>query len=150
MANGWIAVTVSQGTPPSLQLSAGIFDLGWQVDTTADVPSYIVGAAGDGFRVPADFGIFPALLIEGSNNWETTSEAWATYISYEVPVPVSIDVRVIDDTVTLVRTSNPGTYYQVQWSGNLSPPAWIDAGLPVQATGPSTQWSESGFRGVGT
>ena len=40
--NAWISVPVSQGTPTRLQRT-GTNDLCWQVDTTADVPSYLVG-----------------------------------------------------------------------------------------------------------
>ncbi len=146
---GWIDVPVNQGTPPSLQLAAGTYDLAWQVDTTADVPSYLAGGAGDGFRVSADFGVFPPVLTEGANNWETTSEAWASYISYNVAAPRFIDIRVAGDTVTLVWTSIPGTSYQVQWRSDLVQGAWDDGPL-VSATGATTEWSEPGVIGTST
>ena len=148
VSNGWMVVPVSQGTPSSLQLSVGTYDLCWQVDTTTDVPSYVAGSAGDGFRVPAGFGAFPALLTEGSGAWATTSEGWASYVSYDVPTPVFTRIRVAGNTVTLEWLSNPGTFYQVQRCDVLPPPAWTDAGAPVQATTATTEWSETGVIGT--
>lgn len=148
--DGWIDVPIAAGSPSTLKLSAGVYDLAWQVDTTADVPSYVGGAMGDGFRVPAAFGPFPAQLAEGANGWTTTSETWASHISYDVERPRFIEIRRTNDIVTLKWTSNPGTTYQVQRADTLPPSAWLDAGLPVQATNTVTIWSESGTNGVHT
>lgn len=144
VANGWISVPVSQGTPTTLQLTPGTNDLCWQVDTTGDVPGYLAGDAGDGFRQPADFGPFPAVLTEGANNFEPTGETWASFIAYDVPLPVFTDIRRSNDTVTLTWLSNPGTLYQVQTCTNLPPPAWTNVAL-VQATGTTTTWNQSGL-----
>lgn len=147
VAQGWIDVPVSQGTPASLQLTAGTYDLAWQVDTTTDVPSYVAGAASDGFRVPADFGVFPAVLSEGAGNWETTSEAWASYISYDVAALRFIDIRVTGDTVTLVWTSVAGISYRIQWRSDLVQGTWTDGPL-ISATGATTEWSGTGVSGT--
>ena len=66
----WITV------PVDLSLNPGDYDLAWQVDSTADVPGYIGGTTGDGFRVPAVFGSFPATLSAGAAGLETTGETW--------------------------------------------------------------------------
>jgi len=148
VTNGWISVPVTQGTPASLQLTAGTNDLCWQVDTTSDVPSYVGGAAGDGFRQPADFGAFPGVLTEGTNSFETTSETWASYISYDIPLPVITSIVRSNDTVTLIWISNPGTSYLVQHCTNLPPPVWTDNYPLIQATGATTQWSTNGVSGA--
>ena len=114
------------------------------------MPSYVAGVAGDGFRVPADFGAFPAVLTEGASNWETTSETWASYISYDVAAPRFMEIRVNGDTVTLVWTSVPGTSYQVQWRGDLVQGSWNDVLPLVPATGATTEWSGTGVVGTST
>lgn len=145
----WLVAPIRQGAPASLRLSAGTHDLCWQVDTTADVPSHVAGGGGDGFFVPADFGAFPIRLTEASNNWITTSERWASYVSYDVPPPEFTRIRVTGDVVTLEWLSNPGSSYQVQRCSVLLPlPVWTDVGAPTQAMGTTTLWSEPGAVGT--
>lgn len=88
-------------------------------------------------------------LYEGSNNWITTSERWASYVSYDVPPPEFTQIRVTGDMVTLEWLSNPGTSYQVQRCSVLLPlPVWTDVGAPTQAMGTTTLWSEPGAVGT--
>jgi len=77
-----LIVPIGEGTPASLQLTAGTYWAAWQVDTTDDVPSYTPGAAGDGFTFAQPFGPAPATLAEG--NIAITSERWTQYVTYNI------------------------------------------------------------------
>jgi len=77
-----LIVPIGEGTPASLQLTAGTYWAAWQVDTTADVPSYTPGAAGEGFTFSQPFGPAPATLAEG--NIAITSERWTEYVTYNI------------------------------------------------------------------
>ena len=69
-------------------LAAGTYWLAWQVDTSANVPSYVAGGVeGDGFLIPMSFGPFPQVLVPGFGSptaWTTTDECWSVSINYEV------------------------------------------------------------------
>lgn len=73
-----IIVPISSGTPAALSLDAGTYWLAWQIDSSANVPSYTPGNVGDGFTLDQSFGSFAATL-----GTETiTSERWTQYVSY--------------------------------------------------------------------
>ena len=74
-ASDWLTIPV--GTA-SLTLAPGTYWLAWQVDTTADVPGYSAGSAGDGFTLDQTYGTFPSSL----SGETSTSERWCTCFSY--------------------------------------------------------------------
>ena len=86
-ADFFLQAPIETGTPDSLVLAAGAYWLAWQVDTSANVPSYVAGGdEGDGFYVPMSFGPFPELLVPGFGSptaWTTTDERWSVSINYE-------------------------------------------------------------------
>ena len=71
-AVGWLSA------PAPLKLAAGTHWLAWQLDNGADVPGYVAGAAGDGFRIESAFGAFPASIAGATS----TAETWAMHITY--------------------------------------------------------------------
>ena len=78
-APGWQHVNITSGT---LVLNPGTYWLTWQTDSTADVPSYQMGSAGDGFFVEMPFGVFPASLAAV----QSSSETWSMYATYCSPL----------------------------------------------------------------
>ena len=82
-ANAWLAVPVANGAPSSLTLAPGTYWLAWQVDTTADVPSYAAGSSGDGFNLAQTYGSFPATL----GGEQSSSEQWSIYFTYSLVPP---------------------------------------------------------------
>jgi hypothetical protein len=82
-AEGWIAAPIAEGAPAALALAPGTYWLAWQVDTTYDVPSYALGASGDGFFLSQTFGAFPDLVAGG----QSTTEIWSIYLDYARPTP---------------------------------------------------------------
>ena len=82
-AGTWLTVPVTNGAPSSLTLATGTYWLAWQVDTTADVPSYAAGSSGDGFTLAQTYGNFPATL--GAE--QSSSEQWSLYFTYSVVPP---------------------------------------------------------------
>ena len=82
VADGFITVPISSGTPSSLSLPTGDYLLAWQVDTDAGVPSYTPGIAGEGTSIERPFGPFPPDL--DYNNPVSASEKWTMYLNYTV------------------------------------------------------------------
>ncbi len=78
-ANDWVTAEIGGGFPSSLNLNAGTYWLGWQVDTSADVPSYTQGSPGDGFYISQPFGPAPAQLDASATT--ATDETWSMYLS---------------------------------------------------------------------
>jgi len=76
-------VPVANGAPSSLTLAPGTYWLAWQVDTTADVPSYAAGSSGDGFNLAQTYGSFPATL----GGEQSSSEQWSIYFTYSLVPP---------------------------------------------------------------
>jgi hypothetical protein len=74
---GWNSIDISSGTPTTLALTGGTtYWLCWQTDSVNDVPSYVAGAAGDGFYLAYDYGAYPSTI-----SGETSSaEKWAMYV----------------------------------------------------------------------
>ncbi|MBI3878985.1 MAG: hypothetical protein HY301_02850 [Verrucomicrobia bacterium] len=83
--SNWLTAPISSGSPLALILNPGTYWLAWQVDTTADVPSYTAGVAGDGFLLDTDYGAFAATLSGETN----TTEKWSVYLSYTTNAPLS-------------------------------------------------------------
>ncbi len=81
VAEGWLAVPISAGTPSEVTLLPGIYHLAWQVDSTQHVMSFFdEGALGEGRSVVYDFDAFPGTLDETSVT--LTTERWSGYITY--------------------------------------------------------------------
>ncbi len=81
-AEDWIAEPIANGTPSSLQLTAGNYWFAWQVDTAMPVSSYAWGTAGDGFYVPQSWGEFPAVL-DPETGISLTDDIWSGYVTYD-------------------------------------------------------------------
>ena len=81
---GFLEIPITAGTPDALTLDPGIYYFGWQVDTTANVPSFKSGAAGDGAYRVQEYGPFPSELNGDSQvtGWTPTNEVWTGYIQY--------------------------------------------------------------------
>jgi len=84
-AGAFLTIPISSGTPSALTLPPGTYQLAWQVDSGADVPSYTAGVAGDGLYVAQPFGPAPAQLNPLTPT--TTDEKWSMYITYDAPTP---------------------------------------------------------------
>jgi hypothetical protein len=84
-AGAWLTAPISAGFPSSLTLTQGTYWLAWQVDSTADVPSYSLGGSGDGFFLEQAYGSFPGTL--GAE--QSTSEQWSVYFDYNPVAPPS-------------------------------------------------------------
>jgi len=85
-AEDWLTVPVSNGTPQSLVLPAGDYWLAWQVDTMADVASYLPGPADSGLQVPQAYGDFPQALAAGTDTAPTfTNHNWSAHVVYDLP-----------------------------------------------------------------
>jgi len=82
-ANAWITVPITNGTPSSLTLAPGTYWLAWQVDSTADVPSYTAGTNSDGFYLGQVYGTFPATV----NGETSTAEKWSVFLTFNPPSP---------------------------------------------------------------
>jgi hypothetical protein len=75
---GWISAGIASGQPASLALPSGSYWLAWQVDSIANIPSYIPGVADDGWFFEQAYGDFPSAAPAVTN----TDEAWSIYIHY--------------------------------------------------------------------
>ncbi len=88
---GWLTVPIASGTPTSLALAMGSYQLTWQVDTNADVPSYTAGVLGDGLYISRPFGAAPAQLDPLLPT--ISAEKWSMYVTYNViPPPNAITI----------------------------------------------------------
>ncbi|OGI16052.1 hypothetical protein A3K63_02145 [Candidatus Micrarchaeota archaeon RBG_16_49_10] len=83
--NGWLNISISDGTPSSLTLSSGTYYLAYQINTTSSVPSYLQGSFNDGFYLEQPYQSFPASIL--SEN--TTSEVWSMFLTYETTAPTT-------------------------------------------------------------
>ncbi len=100
-ANDWISVPISAGTPSLLTLPSAAYQLAWQVDVKADVPSYTTGTLGDGIYTSCLFGTFPAQL--DSTTPTLTNEKWSMFIHFDPVGPTPT----VTATPTPTRTSTP-------------------------------------------
>lgn len=76
VVSGWMSVPIAAGAPGELLIPAGNYWLAWQVDSNKNVPSYLPGAAGDGWLIERSFGAFPAT----ANAATSTAETWSIYL----------------------------------------------------------------------
>jgi hypothetical protein len=72
---GWNDIPISAGSPTSLYLAAGTYWVCWQVNTTAAVPSYTAGSAGDGWYLAYTYGSYPSTITGETSS----SEKWSEY-----------------------------------------------------------------------
>ncbi|MCX6899401.1 MAG: M6 family metalloprotease domain-containing protein, partial [Verrucomicrobia bacterium] len=122
-ANAWITVPITDGAPSSLSLAPGTYWIAWQVDSTADVPSYTAGSSGDGFYFAQSYGDYPATL----SGEQSSSEKWSAYFSYEISLPV------ITTTSPLPDGTVGEAYSQILAAANGTPPynwSTISGALP--------------------
>lgn len=102
VANGWLRVMVSSGTPATLiDLPAGNYWLAWQTDSADIIGSQSIGTAGDGFYLAQGFGAFPG-TIAGET---VTDERWSMF-ALTIPVPPSGPIGGITVPSPLVPPSN--------------------------------------------
>lgn len=88
VANAYVSVPISEGTPSTLMLRPGNYLLAWQFDADESGPSFVPGSLGDGIQIPMQYGPFPgniggAGLLPGA--WTETPSRWSAYIEYDVP-----------------------------------------------------------------
>jgi len=103
--NNWLTVPINSGSPSSLILPLGTYQLAWQVDTAAAVPSFTAGVAGDGLYVPQAFGPAPAQLDPLSPT--TSSEKWSMYITYDTPTPTPSPTETPTPTLSATPSDTP-------------------------------------------
>ncbi len=146
-ANDFLTVPISSGP---LLLTAGAYWLAWQVDTTADVPSYTPGSAGDGFVLAQSFGTFP----QSASAAQSTSEKWSMYIDYTPTQAQSITFNglpshVYGDTPFIVAaTASSGL--SVSFLIKSGPATFNGATNTVTLTGAGTVTVEATQSGNGT
>jgi len=119
-SSAWLTVPVSGVT-----LQPGTYWLAWQVDSSADVPSYTAGAAGDGFSFEQTYGAFPSAL--GSTTG--TTEKWSVYLDYTAIPALTITTGA---QLTSVTAGN-GLSVALTSSGGTAPYTWSLAGGALPA-----------------
>ncbi len=111
----WITVPISSGNPSSLTLAPGDYQLAWQIDTTADVPSYAAGTIGDGIYASYLYGAFPSQL--DATTPTLSDEKWSMFINYTTlsgtptstptPSPTNTSTPTPTGTITPSPTATP-------------------------------------------
>lgn len=96
---------IAGGSPADLTLNPGDYWACWQVDTTANVPSYTLGSGGDGFYRAMDFGDAPATLAASAIT--STDEVWTEYIHYVAVTPTPTLTPTSTSTNTPTSTATP-------------------------------------------
>jgi len=102
-AGAWLTAPIGAGFPTALTLSPGTYWLAWQVDSTADVPSYSSGASGDGFLLEQSYGPSPGTL--GAE--QSTAEQWSIYFDYNPAAPPTGSSFYTVTPCRLADTRNP-------------------------------------------
>jgi photosystem II stability/assembly factor-like uncharacterized protein len=119
----WLTVPIS-----GLVLQPGTYWLAWQVDSSADVPSYTSGAAGDGFSFEQTYNAFPSAL----SGTTSTTEKWSVYLDYDAIPALAIT------TNSQVASVVAGNAFLLTFasSGGTTPYTWSLAGgaLPAGVT----------------
>jgi hypothetical protein len=99
---GWITQNISSGSPTALTLNAGTYWLCWQVDSTLDIPSYSLGAAGTGLIQDYTYGAYPGTL----NAAQSTSDNWSEYLDYTVSGATATNTPASTGTATPTATTS--------------------------------------------
>ncbi len=89
VANGFLSVPISAGSPSALTLTPGTYHLAWQTNTPESVPSYSAGAANSGSWVSYAYDTFPSDIP--STSYTLTNENWTHYFTYYVSGELEVE-----------------------------------------------------------
>lgn len=122
-SGAWLTVPISGAA-----LQPGTYWLAWQVDSSADVPSYSAGVAGDGFSFEQTYGAFPSAL----SGTTSTTEKWSVYLDYDAIPALAITTNA--QLVSIVAGNSLSV--TLASSGGAAPYTWSLAGgaLPAGVT----------------
>ncbi len=120
----WLIVSISSGTPTSLIIDPDTYWLAWQIDSTAEIPSYTSGSSGEGFSYTYRYNAFDPTIEDSASSFTSTSEKWSMYLTYDPTVPTI--------------SSHPA-------SQTVNPGAQVNFSVEANGVGPlSYQWKKDG------
>lgn len=126
VADSWLAVPISAGSPQSLQLDPGRYFVCWQTDSSHSVGSYTQGSDGDGIQWGQEYGEFEPKPRSHS----LTDELWSIYLDCSSTEPTPTPSLSCDLSLNS-RFFSPGDVFSLRYVITQTGAALPDASVLV-------------------